>query len=110
MVNNFIFIEDGSVDTANLRKILDNSGNTDVRFITYRQGAAKPELVSLQSNIKQEAKKKQIIDKVLSDLSEFIDKTMVCGADPMKNMICEMTYYGSKETFIARFEEFLNRG
>lgn len=115
MVKNFIFIEDGSLDTENLRKILDNSGGTDVKFITYKQGATKPELVSLEISeaaqnpevYKQEAK-----DELIKALYEFIiDNTeRYCYDDMMERAVkCKTVYKGTVDDFMENFYKYLNR-
>lgn len=119
MVKNFIFIEDGSLDTENLRKILDNSGGTDVKFITYRQGTTKPELVSLEvSEAAQnpEAYKQEAKDELIKALYEFIiDNTeRYCYDDHdymrMEHTIkCKTVYKGTVDDFMENFYKYLNR-
>ena len=115
MVKNFIFIEDGSVDLENMRKILDNSGNADVKFITYRQGAAKPELVSIeQSEATQnpDVYKKEAEEEILKGLYTFlIERTeRTSNLDHISRDILFRTIYnGHIDDFMTEFKNFLNK-
>ena len=118
MVKNFIFIEDGSVDLENMRKILDNSGNTDVKFITYRQGAAKPELVSIErSDATQnpEVYKEEAKEKLLSVLLDYLHIHTIKSVERHHNyltitddVIHKMLYLGTPESFIEHFKNFMD--
>ena len=119
MVNNFIFIEDGSLDAENLNKLMKNSENSKVKFITYKQGAAKPELVSIaQSEAAQqnpEVYKKEAKEEMLNHLREFLKirtETTVYeeySYVQMKDITTYKTSYrGTMDDFIGEFEHFLN--
>lgn len=43
MIKNIIYVEDGSVDVDELREVV----GSDTRIIIYRQGAPKPEVLTL---------------------------------------------------------------
>lgn len=121
MVKSFIFIEDGSLDTENLRKIMDNSGNADVKFITYRQGAAKPELVSIENNepVKNmSAYRKEIIEMhrnvVLKALETFINDKVERHVETDFDHFYQkgvyhhkLIYRGDTDDFTKQFEHFL---
>ena len=115
MTNNFIFIEEGSVDTENMRKILDNSGNADVKFITYRQGAAKPELVSIESNddVVEEIEKRttnKILDALAMFLNDRTERHMETSADLFtmnEKFINKLIFRGTFDEFMKQFEDYL---
>ena len=116
MKDQFLFIEEGSIDALNLRKFLDVSGMTDANIIRYKQGAPKPELASIQYDdaavrqIRLDAKKEQtaMVLKNLEDflsknteLHKFFDEMIYAGR-------CVMKYDGTPESFIDKFKVFMD--
>lgn len=117
MVKNIMFVEKGSLDASNYSKLYDEVKNTNVRIVEYEQCMTKPELVSIEDNTTAEETKPQIVsetmDKMLDALSRFIeDKTSqyVEFDDYELREKHKMFYRGSRESFMANFVEFLNRG
>lgn len=122
MVNNFIFIEDGSLDAENLNKLMKNSENAKVKFITYKQGAAKPELVSIESSeatqqnpdvYKKEGEKetlKRLYDFLLNSFNVsqyyFDDYDAVTIQNSRR---CKTSYNGSIDNFMMEFETYLDK-
>ena len=117
MVKNFIFIEDGSVDVENMRTILDNSGNTGVKFITYKQGANKPELVSIESSeftqnpevYKQEARETMLtyLYDFLLEHTERLSYVEPDHATIMSNIRYKTTYHGTMDELIDNFKRYI---
>ena len=117
MVNNFVFIEEGSVDKENLRKILDNSGMTNANIIRYKQGTTKPELITIEnddSQINLVEHNKNITEmntaKILTCLVKFLHE---CGdtrvdRDIASNMDHVYTVYrNTPESLVENFKQFL---
>lgn len=46
-VKQFLFVEDGSVDTDELYEILERK-NPEIQLVVYRQGGIRPELVEVK--------------------------------------------------------------
>ena len=117
MTNNFIFIEDGSVDTNNMLKLLQNSGMTDANVIRYKQGTTKPELVSIESDDELvNATERRTIKNVLDILDKFIaEKTETStlaewSADIFADRITHRTVYvDHDDSFTDSFAKFLER-
>lgn len=118
MENQFLFIEEGSVDTLNLRKFLDGSELSETNIIRYKKGAPKPELVSLVKHddaavdkIIIDSKKEQT-DELLKKLEQFIGEYAEFNKffDAQRNAgRCIMKYEGTPETFIGQFKVFLDK-
>lgn len=118
MKDQFLFIEEGSIDQNNMLKFLQNSGMTDANVIRYRQGAPKPELVGMQNHndaavhqIRLDAKIEQT-DFLLQSLEEFLAKNTEFNTffDTMRNAgRCIMQYEGTIDSFIDKFKVFLDR-
>lgn len=117
MVKNIMFIEKGSLDSNNHRKLLENLEKTNVNIVEYETSTTKPELVSIEINNNAEELKSHIIndtmDKILNALSEYIKErtAQYVDFDNLENRnIHRISYRGSRESFMADFVEFLNRG
>lgn len=115
MVNNFLFIEEGSVDEANLRKTLDNCGHKDVKFINYKKGTAKPELVPIENNSVEyvEKIKKETTDELLDILAEYLDLAMenISEFSPKSNgfITHRIIFHGPAESFMKCFKEYIDK-
>lgn len=117
MTKEFLFIEEGSVDQNNMLKFLQNSGLNDASIIRYKQGAPKPELVSISSDPAEliAAVEKGTIDNVLDILEKFLDantERVVQTTDPMYGpyaVVCKTVYKGTMDDLIRNFKELLNK-
>lgn len=116
MVNNFIFVEDGSLDTYNLRKLLEKSQMTEANIIRYKQGSPKPELISVNNSeididtIRTEAGDERE-NHLMDSLFEFLDKKAIKHS--VRDEFTFQTFYNMQinetpESFIKKFKEFLN--
>lgn len=118
MTKEFLFVEEGSVDTNNMLKFLQNSGLNDASIIRYKQGAPKPELVSISSDPAEliAAVEKGTIDNVLDILAKFLDANTETIAqtdvDVMRGLsavVCKTVYRGTADDLIRDFKELLNK-
>lgn len=121
MVTNFIFIEEGSVDAENLRKMVENCG--DAKIITYRQGATKPELVSIENNNLENNIKgieDRTMNRMISLLYDFLHEEKIhieydtsafdAGAGRCAYQdVATMIYQGDRECFMTDFEAYINK-
>lgn len=48
-IKQFLFVEDGSVDSDNLIETLETK-NPEIKVVVYRQGAVRPQLVDMANN------------------------------------------------------------
>ena len=117
MVKNIMFVEKGSLTGHDYNNLRDELKNTNVKVIEYEQCMTKPELVSIEDNTQAEETKNQIIheamDKMLEALGRFIEAktSQFVDFDYRSNgQVHKMMYCGSRESFMANFLEFLNRG
>lgn len=117
MVNNFIFIEEGSIDTNNMLKLLQNSGMTDANIIRYKQGMAKPELINLECESEQvnlvehdKGVAARTEAKIISGLLKFLHECSEqrVDRDVMSNTEHVYTIYrNTPESLVENFKEFL---
>lgn len=117
MVKNIMFVEKGSLTGYDYNNLKDELKNTNVKVIEYEQCMTKPELVTIEDNTTAEENRVQIIneamDKMLDALTRYIkDSTaQYVDFDAMQNeSVHKIIYKGSRESFLANFVEFLNRG
>ena len=117
MVKNIMFVEKGSLIGYDYIELKDELKNTNVKVIEYESCTTKPELISIEDNTEAEETKARIInetmDKMLDALAKFIDDktSQYVEFDAAENKEKHrMFYYGSRESFMANFVEFLNRG
>lgn len=116
MKNEFLFVEEGSVDQNNMLKFLQNSGMTDANVIRYKQGAPKPELVSVANDSAEliETAEKETVDNVLDLLAKFLDANTetYSQTDVMygpHNILYRTTYKGTVDQLIRDFKDLLNK-
>ena len=117
MVNNFIFIEEGSLDTNNMLKLLQNSGMTDANVIRYKQGTAKPELINIESEgsqislVEHDKNLKKLTEaKITASLLKFLNEC--CEVTLTEDHVRGTKYYstryiGKPESLVEDFKQFL---
>ena len=117
MVKNIMFVEKGSLDANNYNKLLKQIENTNVKVVEYEPCMTKPEMVSIEDNAQVEENKAKIVnetmDNFLNALTEYLSgiTTQYIDFDNIENREKHrMMYHGSRESFMANFLEFLNRG
>lgn len=117
MVNNLIFIEDGSLNEGNLDK-LRKAGITDDNFVVYRQGSTKPELVSVNNNDDVQDIVNEIEQQIKNNIFETLEKYLDNVSDKKSNdgynlETCKLetyhvfTVYDSVQDFVAKFKKFV---
>ena len=109
MVNQYLFVEEGSLSQSDITKIVENIKNTGTSLIIYNKGASKPELISMGDI----AEKRDAY--TLDDLKEYLEEVLEqCVESRWSDMNLEnehyykLSYYGSLEALIKEFEEFLH--
>ena len=116
MVNQYLFVEEGSLAPNDIAKIVENIKNTGASLIMYNKGAAKPELVSLNisevdiDKIRQEAIENHT-NYILENLLKYMTlrSTIYHIRDEMTCIIeSSMRIEGIPEEFVDRFKNFLN--
>ena len=117
MVNNFLFIEEGSVTTANLRKLIENSDITEASVIRYKKGCPKPELVTVKPidtdrliKDTSDVVTSQLLNGLVIYLNDITEKKTYRDVDILRGKCVEtntVKYYGTVEELIQGFREFL---
>lgn len=114
MVEQFLFIEEGSVDIPSIQKFLKNSGLTDANVIRYKKGSPKPELVSVNNDEKRiEALKAETTKNIMQTLIQFLEQHAVIHPEFVKAsdmyIGCKynITYQGDVPDFMEAFYTFL---
>ena len=109
MVNQYLFVEEGSLAPNDIAKIVEHLKNTGTSIIMYNKGCAKPELVSMGDVVKKRDA------YTLDDLKEYLEEVLEqCVESRWSDINLEnehyykLSYYGSLEVLIKEFEEFLH--
>ena len=116
MVNNFIFVEDGSLKQEDLKKLFTVSGMSDANVIRYKQGATKPELVSVEND--NRPSEVEIMNKTIETYRNVgfgaLEKFIIGNTQReafYNDILCrnqhKIIYRGSIEDFLDNFREFL---
>lgn len=118
MDKQFLLVEDGSLDQNNMLKFLQNSGMTDANVIRYRQGATKPELVSVNNDAAELVKtvEKETVNNVLDILEKYLEanterisQTNTDLFHPTMHVIYKTTYRGTLDELMNAFRRLLNK-
>lgn len=108
MVHNLIFIEDKSLDEEGLKK-LEQVGITDKNIVFYRQGATKPELVSVEQNAPQLTNEllleylREYLDNVAGKKSESHFDSFECRFKVFNSLAID----GTLDEFMTNFRKFV---
>ena len=108
MVNQYLFIEQGSLTPSDINKLVENTKNTGTSLMMYNKGCAKPELVSIGDITEKRD------EYTLDDLKEYLEEVLEQHMESRWSDIHlttekyhKLSYYGSFDELIKGFEEFL---
>ena len=116
MVNQYLFIEQGSLSQSDINKLVENVKNTGTSLMMYNRGSTKPELVTIDnSGIDIEAIKtaaaREYGEFLIDNLLTFIDEVAIKHShyDEMtRTTSFSMQIKTTPEYFVKRFADFLN--
>lgn len=117
MVNQYLFVEEGSLAQSDIAKIVENIKNTGTSLIMYNKGSAKPELVSITDDEKIDIYKirteaaEECGNYIMDNLLKYIKfRSIICqSVDEMtRTNSYKMQIEGTPDEFINRFKNFLN--
>ena len=118
MINQYLFVEEGSLAPNDIAKIVENIKNTGTSLIMYNKGCAKPELVSMgEADVGQiicDARNNQtayLMSNLLEYLYHVVERRTHAEFDDVRFMnIVKNTvvYNGTVEELVQNFKDYLS--